>query len=169
MIRSCNNDDFETIYEIVNEAAGAYKGVIPQDRWKDPYMPRVELRREIDEGVIFWGFEEDDRLVGVMGIQNVKDVNLIRHAYVRSSRQNLGIGSKLLLHLLGRSELTTLVGTWADAEWAIRFYERHGFKLVDQATKDRLLKEYWSIPDWQVETSVVLADAKWFRLYGRLE
>ena len=105
MIRSCSDNDFEAIYEIVNEAAQAYKGIIPQDRWKNPYMPRTELRNEIDEGVVFWGFEEDNRLVGVMGIQKVRDVNLIRHAYVYSAKQNRGIGGKLLSHLLARSTL----------------------------------------------------------------
>jgi N-acetylglutamate synthase-like GNAT family acetyltransferase len=167
MIRLCSDGDFEEIYEIVNEAAQAYKGVIPQDRWKEPYMPRSELRHEIDDHVVFWGLEEDNHLVGVMGIQKVRDVNLIRHAYVYSAKQNRGIGGKLLTHLLAQSSFPTLVGTWADAEWAIRFYERHGFKQVDKATKDRLLREYWSIPDRQVETSVVLADEKWLRLHER--
>ena len=165
MIRSCSEKDFEAIYAIVNEAAQVYKGVIPQDRWREPYMPRSELRHELEEGVVFWGCEEDDQLVGVMGIQNVRDVSLIRHAYVHSTKQNKGIGGRLLSHLREQTTLPILVGTWEAADWAIRFYEHHGFKRVSRETKDRLLKEYWSIPDRQVETSVVLADDKWLSLH----
>jgi N-acetylglutamate synthase-like GNAT family acetyltransferase len=120
----------------------------------------------MNEGVVFWGYEEDEHLVGVMGIQNVRDVSLIRHAYIRPMKQNQGIGGRLLSHLRDQTTLPILVGTWAAADWAIRFYEDHGFKLVSKETKDRLLKEYWSIPDRQVETSVVLADDKWIRLHG---
>ena len=164
MIRRCGNDDFETIYSVINDAAGAYNGVIPEDLWKVPYMSRVELQHEIDEGVVFWGYEEDGELIGVMGIQDVQDVTLIRHAYVRTAKQNQGIGGKLLSDLLKKTARPVLVGTWADAVWAIRFYEKHGFRLVSSEEKDRLLRKYWSIPDRQVETSVVLADRKWFNL-----
>lgn len=162
MIRQCSDRDFEVIYAIINDAARKYQGIIPADRWKVPYMSAEELRQEIDDGVVFWGFEEGGRLVGVMGIQHVKDVTLIRHAYVRSDRQNQGIGQKLLSVLRRRTQRPLLIGTWADADWAIRFYERHGFKRVSTEEKDRLLKKYWSVPDRQIETSVVLADSQWF-------
>jgi N-acetylglutamate synthase-like GNAT family acetyltransferase len=158
MIRQCGTDDFETIYEIVNDAAVAYKGVIPADRWHEPYMPREELQHEIDAGVRFWGYEENGDLVGVMGIQDVQDVTLIRHAYVRTTQRRKGIGGKLLSHLLTQTERPILIGTWATATWAIRFYEKHGFRLVSEEEKNRLLKKYWSIPERQVETSVVLAE-----------
>jgi GNAT superfamily N-acetyltransferase len=162
MIRQCKGDDFENIYAIINEAAEAYSGVIPGDRWKVPYMSRGELKHEIDEGVVFWGYEEHGQLAGVMGIQHVKDVTLIRHAYVRKAIQNQGIGGNLLSALRRKTNRPILVGTWADAVWAIRFYEKYGFRLVSREEKDRLLKEYWSIPDRQIETSVVLADGNWF-------
>ncbi|MBN2022397.1 MAG: GNAT family N-acetyltransferase [Pirellulales bacterium] len=162
MIHPCNDDDFDAILAIVNEAAGAYRDVIPADRWHEPYMPRDELRREIDAGVAFWGWEErDGQLVGVMGIQDVDDVTLIRHAYVRPGRQSQGVGGRLLAHLRTLADKPLLVGTWADAVWAIGFYEKHGFRLVTPEQKDRLLRRYWSIPERQVETSVVLADASW--------
>lgn len=157
MIRLCVDSDFETIYEIINDAAQAYQGVIPADCWKEPYMPREELRHEIDDGVQFWGYEEGE-LVGVMGMQHVQDVTLIRHAYVRTARRNQGIGSQLLIYLRKRTTRPILVGTWADAVWAIRFYEKHGFRLVTGEEKNRLLGKYWSIPKRQVETSVVLAE-----------
>ena len=158
MIRPCSNSEFDTIYEIVNDAAQAYRGIIPADRWKEPYMPRDELRHEMDEGVVFWGYEEDGELIGVMGIQHVQDVTLIRHAYVRTARRNQGIGGKLLSHLRKQTTRPLLIGTWADATWAIRFYEKHGFRLVTEEEKNRLLRKYWSIPERQVETSVVLAE-----------
>lgn len=158
MLRLCNNNDFESIYAIVNDAAKAYEGVIPEDRWRVPYMSREELRHEIDEGVVFWGYEENDELIGVMGIQQLKDVTLIRHAYVRTDRQNQGIGAKLLSKLRRQTDSPLLIGTWADAVWAIRFYEKHGFRKVSEGKKDLLLKKYWSIPDRQVETSVVLEE-----------
>lgn len=158
MIRQCNDYDFETIYEIINDAAQAYKGIIPEDRWKEPYMSREELRHEIDEGVIFWGYEEGGKFKGVMGIQDVQDVTLIRHAYVRTAERNKGIGSKLLSHLRSVTDRPILIGTWADAVWAIRFYEKHGFRLVSTEEKNCLLKKYWRIPERQVETSVVLAE-----------
>jgi len=162
MIRQCKAQEFEKIYEVINDAAVAYKGIIPPDRWKEPYMSKEELRREIDDGVNFWGYYEKDTLVGVMGIQPVQDVALIRHAYVRTSEQNKGIGKKLLSRLLKETTPPVLVGTWAAAVWAIRFYEKHGFKLVSPEEKDLLLRKYWSIPERQISTSVVLADEKWF-------
>ena len=160
-IRRCLDEDFETIFLVINEAAQIYKGVIPADRWKEPYMSKTELEHEIRDGVRFWGYEENGNIVGVMGIQDLGDVSLIRHAYVRKTKQNQGIGKKLLVHLCGQATRPVLVGTWAAATWAIRFYEKHGFKQVTKETKDRLLRTYWSIPERQVETSVVLADDKW--------
>ena len=167
MIRDCTPADIPAIFEIVNDAAEAYRGIIPADRWHEPYMPEAELRDEIAVGVRFLGSEIDGAgLVGVMGIQDVQDVTLIRHAYVLTSHQRSGVGVQLIDGLVERATLPMLVGTWAAATWAIGFYEKHGFKLVTPATKDRLLKNYWTIPDRQVETSVVLADARWFREVG---
>ena len=156
MIRACTDADVPAIEAIVNEAALAYRGVIPADRWHEPYMPREELLREIGAGVRFWGWEEGGALVGVMGIQDVKDVTLIRHAYVRKQRQGQGIGGKLIQSLRAQVERPLLVGTWAAADWAIRFYEGQGFRLVPQPEKDRLLDSYWTIPARQRDTSVVL-------------
>jgi N-acetylglutamate synthase-like GNAT family acetyltransferase len=161
MIRRCDDRDFDLIWTIVNDAAQAYQGVIPADRWTEPYMPIEKLRHEIADGVVFWGYEEAGMLEGVMGLQQVQDVTLIRHAYVRTCIQKRGIGGRLLVHLQGLASSPLLVGTWADAVWAIQFYERHGFQLVGPAEKDRLLRKYWVIPERQIETSVVLADAKW--------
>ena len=161
MIRTCDDTDFETIYEIINDGAEAYKGVIPADRLTEPYMDRDELRHEIDAGVEFWGYEEAGELLGVMGIQDVLDVTLIRHAYVRTDRQKKGVGGKLLMHLRTMTSRPILLGTWADASWAIRFYEKHGFRVVTVEEKNRLLKKYWSIPERQIETSVVLAEEDW--------
>lgn len=163
MIRRCTERDFDAIYSIVNDAAAAYKGVIPADCWHEPYMPREELMREMDAGVIFWGCEEGGEVIGVMGIQDVQDVTLFRHAYVRTKMRNRGIGGKLLSFLYNKTSRPVLIGTWAAADWAIRFYEKHGFQLVSAEEKDRLLRKYWSIPDRQTETSVVLADRKWFQ------
>jgi len=162
MIRQCDKTEFEMIYEIINDAAQSYKGVIPADCWKEPYMSKDDLRHEVDEGVVFWGYEEDGELVGVMGVQHVQDMTLIRHAYVRTAKRNQGIGGKLLSYLRKQTTRPILIGTWADAVWAIRFYEKRGFRLVSSGEKDRLLKKYWSIPERQIETSVVLADQKWF-------
>jgi GNAT superfamily N-acetyltransferase len=156
-IRPCRDDERPAMLEIINAAAEAYRGVIPADRWHDPYMPAAELDGEIADGVEFWGYEDGDGLAGVMGIQPVRDATLIRHAYVDPGRQRGGIGGALLEHLLGRATMPMLVGTWAAAEWAIRFYERHGFELVSPARKTELLKTYWTIPERQIETSVVLA------------
>jgi N-acetylglutamate synthase-like GNAT family acetyltransferase len=166
MIRRCKDSDFESIWSIVNEAAQAYKGIIPADCWTEPYMSRADLRHEIGEGVVCWGFEENSNLVGVMGIQAVQDVTLIRHAYVRTASQRRGVGAGLLSLLLGLASAPVLIGTWADATWAIRFYERYGFQVVDLAEKNRLLKKYWSVVERQIETSVVLADQNW-RALGR--
>lgn len=163
MIRKCNHHKFDIIYEIINEAAQAYKNVIPPDRWHDPYMSKEELQAEIDAGVVFWGYEIDDNLAGVMGIQDVRDVTLIRHAYVRPGHQRRGIGSALLTHLRSQTNRPLLIGTWAAATWAIQFYETHGFRLVPPSRKDEVLRTYWSIPARQVETSVVLADEAWFQ------
>ncbi len=163
MIRLLDNHDFEPIWEIINDGSQAYKGVIPADRWAEPYMSREKLRREIADGVVFWGSEREGELAGVMGLQQVRDVTLIRHAYVRSGNQRSGVGASLLAHLLERVSSPVLVGTWADAEWAIRFYEKRGFRMVTPEEKEILLRRYWSIPERQVETSVVLADANWRR------
>jgi N-acetylglutamate synthase-like GNAT family acetyltransferase len=163
VIRRCSEDDFEAIYSIVNDAAAAYKGVIPADRWHEPYMPKEELRHEIDAGVLFWGYEEGGKLAGVMGIQDVQDVTLFRHAYTRTAMRSRGIGGRLLSLLCEQTNRPILIGTWAAADWAIRFYEKHGFQLVSLEEKNRLLRKYWSIPERQTETSVVLADKKWFK------
>ncbi len=162
MIRRCEAEEFDEIYDVINEAAAIYKGVIPSDRWKEPYMSEKELRHEIEDGVVFWGYYEKDKLVGVMGIQPVQDVTLIRHAYVRRAKQNQGIGEKLLSRLRKEATRPILIGTWATALWAIRFYEKHRFRLVSPEEKDRLLRKYWSIPERQISTSLVLADEKWF-------
>ena len=158
VLRRCTDQDLEGILEVINDAAQAYKGVIPNDRFRDPYMPREELRHEIEHGVRFWGFEQDGQLIGVMGLQDVEDVTLIRHAYVRPAIQRRGTGGALLGHLRRLSTRRMLVGTWAAADWAIRFYLRHGFDPVLAAQKTVLLKSYWSVPDRQIETSVVLAN-----------
>jgi N-acetylglutamate synthase-like GNAT family acetyltransferase len=163
VIRSCAEKDFDCIYEIINDAACAYKGVIPDDRWHEPYMTREELRHEITSGVLFYGYEQVGNLAGVMGIQDVQDVTLFRHAYVRTKARNRGIGSSLLSFLQEQAKRPALIGTWAAAVWAVRFYEKHGFRLVTPDEKNRLLRKYWSIPDRQTETSVVLADPKWFK------
>ena len=156
MIRPCTASDVRDIFTIVNDAAQAYQGVIPPDRWHEPYLPLEELKDEIIAGVKFWGYEEDRRLVGVMGMQPVKDVTLIRHAYVRTENRNHGVGGKLLRHLLERIEGKILVGTWQAAGWAVSFYQKHGFRLVGEEEKNRLLSTYWQIPARQIETSVVL-------------
>ena len=156
MIRPCRPDETSIIERIVNEAARAYRGVIPEDRWHEPYMPRASLDAEIAAGVEFWGYEDSGELVGVMGIQDVRDATLIRHAYVMTAAQGRGIGGALIESLIPRAKGKLLVGTWAAARWAIRFYEGHGFRLVTPAEKDRLLDTYWTIPPRQRDTSVVL-------------
>ncbi len=160
-IRPCTHQDSRQILTIINAAAAAYQGVIPEDCWSEPYMPPEEMRDEIARDVEFWGAWSGEELVGVMGLQNVGDVSLIRHAYVHPDFQRQGIGSQLLHYLRDHATAPMLVGTWAAAEWAIDFYEQHGFRLVDRQTKDRLLQTYWNIPDRQRETSVVLADEQW--------
>ena len=157
MIRKCKESDFNTIFRIINNAARAYKGVIPEDRWNEPYMSADKLREEIEAGIVFWGLEREGQLVGVMGIQDKGDVTLIRHAYVLIQAQRQGIGKKLLQHLEDMTETPVLIGTWATASWAISFYEKNGYSLLAEEDKERLLRKYWSIPDRQVETSVVLA------------
>jgi GNAT superfamily N-acetyltransferase len=157
-IRPCREDESEVILAIVNAAADAYRGVIPPDRWDDPYMPRAELEGEIAAGVEFWGYEDDGALVGIMGLQAVREVDLIRHAYVVPDRQRAGVGGALLEHLLARrTGRRILVGTWAAAAWAIRFYEHHGFERVPDERTPAVLRAYWTIPERQIETSVVLA------------
>ena len=164
-IRRCEPADFAAILAIVNDAAQAYRGHIPADRWHDPYMPADELERELAAGVVFWGYEEAGALVGVMGLQDVRDVALIRHAYVATALRGRGIGAALLAHLLAGTARPVLIGTWAAATWAIGFYEKHGFGVVSPAEKERLLRAYWAIPERQIATSVVLVDPRWRRLH----
>jgi N-acetylglutamate synthase-like GNAT family acetyltransferase len=156
MIRPCTDSDVPEIFTIVNDAAQAYRGVIPADCWHEPYMPLEELKEEIAEGVKFWGYEDGSQLIGVMGMQPAKEVTLIRHAYVKTGMRNRGIGGKLLAHLLGQADGEILVGTWKAAGWAVQFYQKHGFRLVSEKEKNRLLKTYWNIPERQIETSLVL-------------
>jgi N-acetylglutamate synthase-like GNAT family acetyltransferase len=160
MFQICSESDLDSIYKVINSAAIVYKGIIPADRWKEPYMSREELAEEIDSGVIFWCYKENENILGVMGIQDVKDVTLIRHAYTLPSCQRKGIGSKLLQNLDSLTERPLLMGTWADAGWAVRFYEKHGFRLVTEEEKNILLRKYWHIPERQVETSVVLSNTQ---------
>lgn len=149
--------DFDAVLKVINDAAQAYQGVIPEDRWKDPYMPTSELRDAIQSGVKFYGWIEDNEVLGVMGLQPIQNTTLIRHSYVLTAHQRRGIGSKLLNYLVRVAKTPDiLVGTWADAMWAIRFYQKHGFKLVSTREKTRLLHTYWDIPERQTETSVVL-------------
>ena len=161
MIRKCKQSELEIIYEIINDAAKAYRGVIPADRWHEPYMSREELKHEIGDGVVFWGFEAERELVGVMGIQDKGDVNLIRHAYVRTRARKQGIGTQLLKHLESIDGKPILIGTWADAIWAIAFYQKNGYRVVTETEKNRLLRKYWNITERQVETSVVMASKRW--------
>jgi GNAT superfamily N-acetyltransferase len=157
-IRPCRDDERTAILAIVNGAAEAYRGVIPDDRWHEPYMDLRELEGEIAGGVAFWGYEADGGLIGVMGIQPVEMADLIRHAYVLPGSQRHGVGGALLAHLRRLNTRRMLVGTWAAADWAIRFYRRHGFELVSPEQKTALLRTHWTIPDRQIETSVVLAN-----------
>ena len=162
LIRPLRNDEVEPALAIINEAARAYQGVIPADCWQEPYMPGDELRAEIGAGIDFWAYEAEGTILGVMGRQPLTEVTLIRHAYVLPAAQQRGLGAQLLRHLLQGVNAPVLVGTWAAAWWAIRFYEKHGFKLVTPLVKDRLLRRYWNISDRQVETSVVLGYERWF-------
>ncbi len=157
-IRLCRDDERAGVLAITNAAAEAYRGVIPSDRWHEPYMPMDDLLSDIAAGVVFWGCEVEGALAGVMGFQSMHDVDLIRHAYVLPARQGHGVGGALIGHLRRLSTRRILVGTWAAADWAIRFYSRHGFVLVSPASKIRLLRAYWTVPDRQIETSVVLAN-----------
>jgi GNAT superfamily N-acetyltransferase len=157
MICTVTASQFDAVLNVINDAAQPYKGVIPEDRWKEPYMPPEELREEIQNGVQFYAWTENNTVVAVMGIQQVNDVTLIRHAYVLTNRQRRGIGAKLLTHLLNMAQTSTvLVGTWEAAYWAVSFYEKHGFRIVSKEEKDLLLRKYWRIPERQIETSVVL-------------
>jgi GNAT superfamily N-acetyltransferase len=158
IIRPCRAEDRDAMLAIINAAAEAYRGVIPADCWHVPYMPSDELNSEIAAGITFWGYAADGVLAGVMGIQSVRDVDLIRHAYVLPDSQRHGVGVALLQHVQRLSPRRILVGTWGAAKWAIRFYRRHGFELVSPARKTVLLKTYWNIPDRQIETSVVLTN-----------
>jgi N-acetylglutamate synthase-like GNAT family acetyltransferase len=161
LIRESENADFSWIFTIINDAALVYRGVIPPDRWHEPYMPREELAHEIADGVRFWIAEDDGRPLGVMGIQDKGDVALVRHAYVVPRTQRGGVGTQLLRHVERLADKPILIGTWADAEWAIAFYRRNGYTMVSHDEKERLLRTYWSIPERQIETSVVLADSRW--------
>ena len=161
VIRRCGEGDFDDVLAVVNDGAEAYRGVIPVDCWHEPYMSAEDFGREIAAGVTFWGIEEDGAVAAVMGLQRVDDVDLIRHAYVRGDRQRRGLGGELLRALCARADRPLLVGTWAAATWAIDFYAKHGFEVVPPAETAVLLRRYWSIPERQIETSVVLADAAW--------
>jgi GNAT superfamily N-acetyltransferase len=163
MITKCKPEDFNQIHEIINDAASAYRGIIPADRWHEPYMSEGELKKQMDEGVEFWCYVENEIILGVMGIQFKGDVTLIRHAYVRTSERGKGIGSKLLQHLSSTATTPILIGTWEDASWAIDFYKKQGFRLLPADEKNKLLRKYWTIPERQVDTSVVLASADWKR------
>ena len=162
--RQCGEREFDSVYFIINEAASAYRGQIPIDHFSEPYMSREQFRLELGSGVEFWGYEENDALRGVMGIQRVADVVLIRHTYTRTEYQGQGIGGGLLQFLLGKTRRPVLVGTWAGVTRAIAFYHRHGFALMPGAVKDGLLKKYWQVPDTQIEASVVLANVPVERL-----
>ncbi|MDH3318112.1 MAG: GNAT family N-acetyltransferase [Betaproteobacteria bacterium] len=166
-IRKSRDADLAAMLAIVNEAAQAYRGVIPADRWRDPYMPPDELNGEIADGVVFWVAEDDGRLLGVMGIQDKGEVALVRHAYVAPTAQRQGVGTGLLRHVEGLTGKPVLIGTWAAASWAIEFYRRNGFTVVPDRDKDFLLRRFWSIPARQVETSVVLADGRWMNAQRR--
>jgi GNAT superfamily N-acetyltransferase len=161
MIAKCKSSDFNDILEIINDASIAYKGIIPADRWHEPYMPEEELKHQIADGVEFWAYLENDRIMGVMGIQYKGDVTLIRHAYVRTSERNKGIGKQLLMHLNAIAQTPVLIGTWEDANWAISFYLKNGFRILERPEINFLLPKYWTIPTRQIETSVVLASSDW--------
>jgi len=161
-----HDQDLDAIYAIINDAAQAYRGVIPADRWHEPYMPRDELAQEIAAGVKFWVYEADGRMTGVMGIQDKGEVALVRHAYVVTALQRKGVGAALLKQVQSLTKKPMLIGTWKDATWAIAFYQRNGFALVSERAKEILLRRFWSIPARQVETSVVLADQRWIARAG---
>jgi N-acetylglutamate synthase-like GNAT family acetyltransferase len=163
MIRECKESDFTTMLETINDAAQAYKGIIADDCWNEPYMSSEELMCEIEDGVVFWCLEQDEQLLGIMGIQDKGELTLIRHAYIRTQAQKLGHGTRLLQHMENKTDKPILIGTWATALWAISFYEKNGYTIVSEEEKNRLLEKYWSIPERQIETSVVLANQKWKR------
>ncbi len=160
-IRDARDDDFLAILAVVNNAAQAYRGVIPSDRWHEPYMSAAEMKSEIEDHVIFWVVEAEGRLLAVMGIQDKNDVALVRHAYTVTESQGQGFGRKLLHHLESLTAKPMLIGTWAAASWAIEFYRKNGYRVVTNEEKNFLLKKYWSVPERQIETSVVLADSRW--------
>jgi GNAT superfamily N-acetyltransferase len=161
MLRACTDADLDAILAVVNDAAQAYKGVIPADCWHEPYMDYAELEAEIAAGVRFWGWEEGGGLAGVMGLQDRGEVDLIRHAYVRTRDRRRGIGARLLAHVERLSEKPILIGTWAAARWAIDFYEKHEYRVLAREDTERLLRRYWRVPERQIATSVVLASARW--------
>jgi N-acetylglutamate synthase-like GNAT family acetyltransferase len=161
MIRNATEKDFDEIYHVINDAAIAYKGIIPEDRWHEPYMRKEELKEQIEDGVRFSCYIDDNKIAAVMGIQDKKDVELVRHAYVITSKRKKGIGTLLIRELLKDSKKPILIGTWKAAHWAISFYKKHGFFVVPEEEKNILLKKYWNIPERQVETSVVLAEIKY--------
>jgi N-acetylglutamate synthase-like GNAT family acetyltransferase len=161
VIRKSVDADFAAMLAIINDAAHAYQGVIPADRWHEPYMPEQDLANEIASGVVFWVAEQEGRVSAVMGMQDKGDVALVRHAYVATTTQRSGLGTKLLRHVQGLTEKPILIGTWSAASWAVDFYRRNGFTLLPTVEKERLLRTYWSIPERQIETSVVLADRRW--------
>lgn len=161
MIRLCEYLDKAVIYQIINDAAQAYEGVIPYDMYHEPYMTMEELNHEMNEGVMFWGLEENNELLGVMGIQDKGEVSLIRHFYVKTSQRKGGIGTKLLNHLINLTDKPILIGTWESAEWAINFYLKNGFKLIPHEEKEELLHRFWNVSERQIKTSVVLCDSKW--------
>jgi GNAT superfamily N-acetyltransferase len=161
MIRKCDTSDIARMFAIINDAAQAYKGVIPDDRWHEPYMSIEEIEKEIADGVEFWGAEEGGELVGVMGSQDKGEVTLMRHAYVITARRNFGIGTRLLHHLESLTNKPILIGTWIDATWAIRFYEKNGYITLSRQETEQLLRQFWHIPERQVATSVVLANTAW--------
>ena len=166
MIREISSSDFDEVFRVVNDAAQAYRGIIPDDRWKEPYMTRDELQSEIKAGVNFSGHEVNGELVAVMGIQDVKDVTLIRHAYTIMAEQGKGIGKELLENLTSQTNKPILIGTWADSNWAISFYKKNGFCLTSSTEKDILLRKYWNIPERQIATSVVLSNVPVNKLVG---
>jgi N-acetylglutamate synthase-like GNAT family acetyltransferase len=167
LIRQSRESDFAAMLALVNDAAQAYRGVIPADRWHEPYMPADELVNEIAAGVAFWVAEAEGGLLGVMGLQDKRDVALVRHAYTVPTKQRQGVGTRLLRHVESLTDKPLLIGTWAAASWAIDFYRRNGYTVVPSTTKDRLLRTYWSIPVRQIDTSVVLADRRWLEAQQR--
>ncbi|MEO8629618.1 MAG: GNAT family N-acetyltransferase [Betaproteobacteria bacterium] len=159
MIRSCTDHDLRDIFDVINDAAMAYRSVIPAEHWQDTYMPIDALTREIGGGVRFWGFMLNQQLVGVIGMQDRTDATLIRHAYVRTEYRNQGIGGQLLAELRAHSRFPLMVGTWAAARWAIAFYRKHGFHQVSPTAGQKLLRKYWTVSPAQMKSSVVLVEA----------